>query len=140
MSKSKLLDLAKQRVVVLDGAMGTSLQQRDLPLSDYRDLENCSEILTFSRPDVLRDIHRSFLAVGCDAVLTNTFGANQVVLAEFDLVDRVREINTEAARIAGQACADFAKPGRPRFVIGSIGPGTRLPSLQQITWDELLDA
>jgi 5-methyltetrahydrofolate--homocysteine methyltransferase len=140
MSGSILLNLAKERVVVLDGATGTNLQQRNLPLSDYRDLENCSEILTRTRPDVVRDLHRSFLSVGCDAVLTNTFGANRVVLAEFDLVDQGRALNREAACLAREVCADFAKPGRPRFVIGSMGPGTRLPSLRQVTWDELVGA
>ena len=130
MPDSKLLKVAEKRIVILDGAMGTNLQQRNLPLSDYRNHENCSEILTLTRPDVLKDIHRSFLAVGCDGVLTNTFGANNIVLGEFGLVDRVRELNREAARIAREACEEFARPHRPKFVIGSVGPGTRLPSLQ----------
>ncbi|MBU0719291.1 MAG: homocysteine S-methyltransferase family protein, partial [Planctomycetes bacterium] len=123
---------------VLDGAMGTTLQDLHLPFSDYDGCENCSEVLVLTRPDVIGHVHRSFLAVGCDAVLTNTFGANQVVLAEFGLIDRTREINRRAATIAREACDEFATPARPRFVIGSVGPGTRLPTLGQVTWDELL--
>jgi 5-methyltetrahydrofolate--homocysteine methyltransferase len=137
---SQLLQLAEDRVLVLDGAMGTSLIARNLPLSDYNGLENCSEILVVTRPDVIRDIHRSFLAVGCDAVMTNTFGANKIVFAEFDLVAQTRAINRQAAEIARSACSEFARPGRPRFVVGSIGPGTRLPSLGHTTWDELVDS
>jgi len=140
MSSSTLLDIAKERVLVFDGAMGTSVHAADLPLSDFNRLENCTEILTLTRPDIIRDIHRSFLAVGCDAVLTNTFGANKLVFAEFDIVNQTYEINRRAAEIAREACGEFTRSARPRFVIGSIGPGTRLPSLGQATWDEMLDS
>ncbi len=128
----------RQRVLVFDGAMGTSLHARDLPLSDYRDLENCSEILNETRPDVIEEIHCGFLEVGCDAVETNTFGANHVVLAEFGLAERTYELNVEAAEIARRATAKYSTPDRPRFVIGSIGPGTKLISLCQIGYDALL--
>ncbi len=120
--------------------MGTSLHQKDLPLSDYRNLENCSEVLVLTRPDVVLDIHRSFLAVGCDAVLTNTFGGSKLLLADFGLEEQTREINRLAAQIAREACDTFHRPSQPRFAIGSVGPGTRLPSLQQTTWDLLLDS
>ncbi len=140
MSTSKLLNLIKQRVVVFDGAMGTSLQAFDLPLVDYQGLENCSEILTVTRPDVITEIHRSFLSVGCDAVLTNTFGANKVVLDEFDLTNRTHELNVKAVELARQACNSFSTADKPRFVIGSIGPGTKLPTLGQTTWNTLLDS
>ncbi len=140
MLSSRLLDMVRQRVLVFDGAMGTSVHALGLPLSDFNGLENCTEILVDTRPDVIRDIHRSFLAVGCDAVLTNTFGANKVVFADFGLIERTREINKRAAEIAREACSAFEKPSRPRFALGSIGPGTRLPSLGQITWDELVDS
>jgi len=120
--------------------MGTSIHRYDLPLSDYNNLENCTEILVLTRPDVILDIHRSFLAVGCDAVETNTFGANKVVLDEFGLADRTYEINNRAAEIAREACHEFDRPSRQRFVIGSIGPGTKLPSLLQTSWDVLVDS
>jgi 5-methyltetrahydrofolate--homocysteine methyltransferase len=139
MTRPNLLDVAARRVVVLDGAMGTGIQQRDVPAEDYRGCENCSEVIVLSRPDVLTDIHRSFLSVGSDGVLTNTFGGSKLTLGEFELADRTREINRLAAQIARKACADFEKPDRPRFVIGSVGPGTKLPSLLQATWDRLLD-
>lgn len=130
----------QERVLVFDGAMGTSVHTFNLPLSDYAGLENCTEILCATRPDVIREIHSRFLRVGCDAVETNTFGANKVVFSEFGLVDRVRELNRRAAEIAREACREFSTPDRPRFVIGSMGPGTRLASLRQITFDLLEDS
>ncbi|MCH8966615.1 MAG: methionine synthase [Planctomycetes bacterium] len=139
MDRPDLLVVARERVVVLDGAMGTAIHQADLSMSDYRGCENCSEVIVLSRPDIVLDIHRSFLAVGCDAVLTNTFGASKLLLSEFGLAEQAYEINKRAAELAREACREFEKPGQPRFVIGSIGPGTRLPSLQQTTWDELVD-
>ncbi len=135
-----LLDLLAQRVLILDGAMGTSVHALDLRPEDYRGLENCTEILNETRPDAIEQIHRSFLEVGCDAVETNTFGANRVVLAEFDIADRVYDLNVTAADIARRACAAFATRRRPRFVLGSIGPGTRLVSLRQITYDALVES
>ncbi len=140
MSKPNLLDIAQERVVVFDGAMGSTVQQHGLTLSDYDGLENCSEILVVTRPGLVRDIHRSFLAVGCDAVLTDTFGANKIVLAEFGIAERTCEINRRAAELAGEACREFSRPDQARFVVGSIGPGTKLPTLGQTTWDVLLDS
>jgi 5-methyltetrahydrofolate--homocysteine methyltransferase len=137
---SDLLETLKHRVLVFDGAAGTSVQAADLPLSDYMGLENCTEIPVLTRPDVIRDIHRSFLAVGCDAVMTNTFGANKLVFTEFDIADKTYEINKRAAELAREAAEEFSKPTHPRFVVGSIGPGTRLPSLLQTTWDALVDS
>ncbi len=132
------LRLLAERVLVFDGAMGTSIHALELPLSDYRGLENCSEVLNETCPDVIERIHRDFLDVGCDAVETNTFGANRVVLGEFGLAERTYDLNVMAAQIARRACAAYATPQRPRFVVGSIGPGTKLISLRQIGYDELL--
>jgi len=137
---SRFLAELQRRVLIFDGAMGTSIHALDLPLSDYQGLENCSEVLNLTRPDAIEAIHREFLGVGCDAVETNTFGASRVVLAEFDLADRTREINAVAARIARQACDAASTPEWPRFVVGSMGPGTKLISLRQIRYDDLLQA
>lgn len=137
-ARPSLVDLAERRVVVLDGAMGSALQEIDLDLEkDWWGQENISEVLNLSRPDVIQSIHESFLAVGCDAVETNTFGANEIVLVEADLADRCREVNRVAAQIARAACDKFETPERPRYVVGSIGPGTKLVSLQQTDWDTM---
>src|SRR3954470_22125371 len=135
------LELARRRVVVLDGAMGSNLQTRDLDLHrDWLGQENISEVLNFSRPDVIQEIHEAFLAVGCDAVETNTFGANKIVLAEAGMADRVFENNKAAAEIARRACQRFETPDRPRYVVGSIGPGTKIVTLGMTDWDTMLDS
>jgi len=135
------LELVRRRVVVLDGAMGSALQQMPLDLhKDWMGHENISEVLNFTRPDVIQQIHESFLAVGCDAVETNTFGANKIVLAEADMADRVFDNNKAAAEIARRACQKFETPDSPKYVIGSIGPGTKLVSLQQTSWDVMEDS
>ena len=128
----------QEQILVFDGAMGTSIHALDLPLADYRGLENCSEILVETRPDAIEQIHRSFLDVGCDAVQTDTFGANRVVLAEFGLADRTYDLNVRAARLARRAVDAARTPAHPRFAVGSLGPGTKLISLRQISYDELL--
>jgi 5-methyltetrahydrofolate--homocysteine methyltransferase len=139
--QSKFIDELKNRVLVLDGAMGTSIYQYDLSIDkDYLGMENCTDILAETRPDVIEEIHRSFLEVGCDAVETDTFGANKVVLAEFDAADRTFALNKSAAEIARRACHAFSTPDKPRFVLGSMGPGTKLPSLRQATFDILEDS
>ena len=135
---SRFLEEMNRRVLVLDGAMGTSLQAFNLPLQDYDGLENCSEILNVTRPDVVKAIHESYLEVGCDAVETNTFGATRMVLAEFGLEARVRELNLRAVAIAREACDHYSTPERPRFVVGSVGPGTKLVTLGHTTPDILL--
>ena len=134
------LQLVAERVVVYDGAMGTSIQKRNPTLDDYWGKENCSEVLSLSRPDIIRDIHADFLRVGCDVVETNTFGATRIVLSEFDLADRVKEINLAAVKLAKEAAQQFSTADRPRFVAGSIGPTTKLPSLGHIGFDEMVDA
>lgn len=133
-----ILDRLKQRVFILDGAMGTSIHNLDLTLDDYRGCENCSEVLNLTRPELIRDVHRSFLSIGSDAVMTNSFGGSRHVLAEFDLQNETYEINRRAAEMAKEACRDFQSKTRPRYVIGSVGPGTKLPTLGQIDWDNLL--
>jgi 5-methyltetrahydrofolate--homocysteine methyltransferase len=135
---ASFLETLRKKVLVIDGAMGTSIHACHLDLErDFGGLENCSEIINANRPDVIRGIHAGFLRVGCDAVETNTFGAMPHVLREFGLEDRCAEINTAAVRAAREACDEFATPDRPRFVLGSIGPGTKLATLGQITYAEL---
>jgi len=118
--------------------MGTNIQVRKPTLDDYWGKENCSEVLVLSRPDIIRAIHTSFLQVGCDVVETNTFGGTRIVLGEFDLGDRVHEINIAAAKIAREVAQQFSTNNKPRFVAGSIGPTTKLPSLGHITFDEMV--
>ncbi len=134
------LQLVRERVVVYDGAMGTNIQLRQPTLDDYWGKENCSEVLVLSRPDMIRDVHAGFLEVGCDVVETNTFGATRTVLTEFDLADRVREINLAAVKLAREAADQFSTKAKPRFVAGSMGPTTKLPSLGHITFDAMVEA
>jgi 5-methyltetrahydrofolate--homocysteine methyltransferase len=139
--RKPFLTLASERVVVLDGAMGSNLQTRTLDITrDWMGQENISEVLNFSRPDVIQEIHEIFLEVGCDAVETNTFGANKIVLAEADMPERVFENNKAAAEIARRACDKFETAGRPRYVVGSIGPGTKLITLGMTDWETMLDS
>ena len=128
------LQILKERVVIYDGAMGTNIQQRNPTLDDYWGKENCSEVLVLSRPDIIRDIHADFFGAGCDIVETNTFGGSSIVLGEFDLRDRVREINLKAAQLAKQVAQQFSTKEKPRFVAGSLGPTTKLPSLGHISF------
>jgi 5-methyltetrahydrofolate--homocysteine methyltransferase len=134
------LQTAKERVVVYDGAMGTNIQMRNPTLDDYWGKENCSEVLVLSRPDVIRDIHADFFRVGCDIVETDTFGASSIVLGEFDLRDRVREINLKAAQLAKEVAQQFSTKDKPRFVAGSMGPTTKLPSLGHIGFEAMVEA
>jgi 5-methyltetrahydrofolate--homocysteine methyltransferase len=132
------LQTVRERVVVYDGAMGTNIQKRNPTLDDYWGKENCSEVLVLSRPDIIRDIHADFFGVGCDVVETNTFGATRIVLGEFDLADRVAEINLAAVKLARDAAQQFSTKDRPRFVAGSMGPTTKLPSLGHIQFDDMV--
>jgi 5-methyltetrahydrofolate--homocysteine methyltransferase len=126
-----LLDLLDRRVLVLDGAMGTSLHRFHPTVADWGGdhLVNLTDALAFTRPEWVREVHRGFLAVGCDAIETNTFNGSKLVLAEFGLGGKVDEINRLNVRIARDAVREFATPERPRFVIGSVGPGTKMPSV-----------
>jgi len=134
----KFLEALQKKVLLLDGAMGTMLMRYELDLEkDYLNLENCSEILCETRPDIIRAIHNAYLEAGADAVETNSFGSNALVLAEFDLEERVEELNALAAVLARQCCDEISTPDKPRFVLGSIGPGTRLPSIGHTDYDTL---
>lgn len=138
---SKFLEFVDSQVLLLDGAMGTQIQGADLEVEkDYWGQENCSEILNLSRPDFIRNVHMKYFAAGSDAVETNTFGGSTLTLEEFGLGEKTIEINRRACELAHEAIAEFAHDGRPRFVIGAIGPGTKLPSLGHIDYDSLENA
>jgi 5-methyltetrahydrofolate--homocysteine methyltransferase len=137
---AKILDFLAERVLVIDGAMGTQIQGSDLTLDDFAGHENCSEILNETRPDFVRGVHEAYLDAGAMAVETNTFGANRIVLAEFGLEGKTRELNAIAARLARECCERHATRSEPRFVLGSVGPGTKLPTLGHADYDTLADS
>jgi 5-methyltetrahydrofolate--homocysteine methyltransferase len=137
MSRPHLLEALRDRVLLCDGGFGARIQGMTLDIErDFWGKENCTEVLNLSRPDIVRDIHRSYFAAGADMVLTNTFGGSPVTLGEFELEEKAFEINKLAVEIAREAAADFAD-GRDRWVIGDIGPGTKLPTLGNIGYDAL---
>src|SRR3974377_1907113 len=127
---SEFLQAVQERGVIYDGAMGTSIQVRNPSVDDYWGKEGCNELLVLSRPDIIKDIHAAFFTVGSDVGETDTFGARRVGLAEYDLQDKVHEINLAAARLAREVAASFN--GRKRFVAGSMGPTHKLTSLGHI--------
>jgi 5-methyltetrahydrofolate--homocysteine methyltransferase len=137
---STFLDTLAERVVLADGAMGTMLQAADLVLDDFDGLEGCNEILNDTRPDVVRHIHRAYFEAGADAVETNTFGANLPNLAEYGIAERIRELAEKGAALAREVADELATPDRPRFVLGSVGPGTKLPTLGHEAFARLRDA
>lgn len=126
-----------QRVVVADGAMGTMLQAANPTLEDFQNHEGCNEILNISRPDIVRSVHNEYLAAGVDAVETNTFGANWSNLADYGIEDRIYELAFAGGKIAREAADAFSTKDKPRFVLGSLGPGTKLPSLGHTTYENL---
>ncbi|CAM5586098.1 methionine synthase [Streptomyces tanashiensis] len=135
-----LREALASRVVVADGAMGTMLQAQDPTLEDFQNLEGCNEILNVTRPDIVRSVHEAYFEVGVDCVETNTFGSNHSAAGEYEIADRIFELSEAGARIAREVADEFgAKDGRQRWVLGSIGPGTKLPSLGHIGYGVLRD-
>jgi len=122
-----LVESLESRILLLDGAMGTMIQQRQLTAGDFGGaaLEGCNENLVLTRPDVILDIHRAYLAAGSDVVETNTFGGTALVLAEYGLQDRAEAIIRRAAELAREAAREFSSPSQPRFVAGAMGPTTK---------------
>jgi 5-methyltetrahydrofolate--homocysteine methyltransferase len=130
-----------ERVVIADGAMGTMLQASDATLDHFERHEGCNEILNVTRPDIVRGVHDAYLAAGADCVTTNTFGTNLGNLGEYGIADRIFELAEAGARLAREAADEHeAADGGPRWVLGSIGPGTKLPTLGHVTFRELRDA
>ena len=140
---SLLKELLTQRVLVIDGAMGTAIQAYDLGPDDFGgvEYEGCNEHLCLTRPHIISEIHKAYLGAGSDIIETNTFGSTSVVLSEYDLSHLARELNREAARLAVEAAQEFTTTDKPRFVAGSMGPTTKTISVTGgITFDELADA
>jgi 5-methyltetrahydrofolate--homocysteine methyltransferase len=129
-----------QRIMVGDGAMGTQLQAADLTLDDFRGLEGCNEILNETRPDVLEVIHRAYFEAGADAVETNTFGCNLSNLGDYDIADRIRDLSLRGTAIARRVADELSEPDRKRYVLGSMGPGTKLPTLGHTEYALIRDA
>ncbi|TFC52211.1 methionine synthase [Cryobacterium shii] len=133
-----LIDALTERVVIADGAMGTMLQEHNPTLEDYQQLEGCNEILNVSRPDMIEAIHGAYLDTGVDAVESNTFGANWSNLSDYGIEDRIEELARLGAEIARRSVEAYeARDGRMRWVLGSMGPGTKLPSLGHTTYSHL---
>lgn len=144
----------RERILVLDGAMGTMIQRLCLsdsdfhgdafPLGEYKPLKGCNDILCITKPDVIKKIHSQYLEAGADIIETDSFNANAISLRDYGLEDKVREINLAAARLAKEAVAEFAGNGRKRFVAGSMGPSNVSLSIPQggndIGWDEMEQA
>ena len=126
MNRPPFLKRLREKVLVFDGAMGTNLQTQNLTSEDFGGKDGCNEYLVITKPDAIRKVHEDFLKVGCDAIETDTFGANRIVLAEYGLEDRVHELNEKAARLAKELCQKYSTPDQPRFAIGSVGPGRLL--------------
>ena len=128
-----------ERLIIADGAMGSMLQGSPLTIDDFAGHEGCNEILNVTRPDIVRSIHDGYLEAGVDCISTNTFGANLGNLGEYGIADRIAELAEAGARIARQAADEWARPDRPRWVLGSIGPGTKLPTLGHVSFAQLRD-
>jgi 5-methyltetrahydrofolate--homocysteine methyltransferase len=136
---SSFLDILKERIVVFDGAMGTNLQVQNLTVDDYGgpQFEGCPEYLLITKPAAVEQVHAAFLGVGCDVIETDSFGGLPFVLGEYGIADMAYELNRKSAQLAKRVAADFATKARPRWVAGSMGPGTKLPTLGHITFGDL---
>src|SRR5580704_12565104 len=140
MARPHLLDALRDTVLLCDGAVGTRVMGMTLDVEqDFHGKENSTDVLNISRPDLVRDIHRGYFEAGADMVETNTFGGSPVTLAEFDIAEQAFEINRRGGELAREAAESFAD-GRHRWVVGSVGPGTKLPTLGNIAYDPLEDA
>lgn len=138
--KSRFLQRLNEKVIVFDGAMGTMLQGYNLTPDDFAGLDGCNEYLNVTRPNVVKEIHAAYFEAGADIVETNTFGSSSIVLAEYDIADQAYEISKKSAQLAREVADDFSKKSWQRFVSGSVGPSTKLPTLGHISFDAMLAA
>ncbi|MCZ6777157.1 MAG: homocysteine S-methyltransferase family protein, partial [Ignavibacteria bacterium] len=136
------LDVLKEKIIVFDGATGTHIQGQQLTADDFggEDLNGCNEYLVISKPSAVENVHKDYLEAGCDVIETDSFGGASIVLAEYDLAERAYELNLKAAQIAKRMASDFTSPDHPRFVAGSMGPTTKLPSLGHIKFKDMAEA
>src|SRR5579859_4299933 len=144
MTESAYLAALRERVLIFDGAMGTSVQRYDLDAAAFGGCMGCNDVLPVTRPDVIEAVHASFLEVGCDVIETDTFGGNRLKMEEYGLGDRTYEINFAGAQLARRVADRYSTPAQPRFVAGSIGPTGMLPSsddpmLGNITYQQLAE-
>ena len=137
---SSLRSAMSTRVIIADGAMGTMLQEANPSLADFQSHEGCNEILNVSKPELVKSVHRKYLEVGVDAIETNTFGANWANLAEYGIEDRIYELAFAGGKLAREVADEFSITNRPRWVLGSLGPGTKLPTLMHTDYLKLKDA
>ncbi len=137
---AELLQTLSERVVIADGAMGTMLQDRKPTMEDFQNHEGCNEILNVTRPDIVLDVHNAYFQTGIDCVETNTFGANWSNLSDYGIEDRIEELAREGAKLGRQSADSFTeKDSKTRWVLGSMGPGTKLPSLGHTSYQNLKD-
>ncbi|MGW5264175.1 methionine synthase [Microbispora sp. NPDC004025] len=139
-SRPSFREVLSERVLIADGAMGTMLQSYDPTLDDFQGHEGCNDVLNVSRPDIVQAVHDAYLEVGVDCVETNTFNANRAALGEYGIEDRIFELSEAGARLARERADHWSTPDRPRFVLGSMGPGTKLPTLGHLPYETLRDA
>ncbi|MFI5252290.1 MAG: methionine synthase [Bacteroidota bacterium] len=134
-----ILDILKEKIIVLDGAMGTNIQTQNLTADDFggEQFNGCNEYLLLSKPSAIRKVHEDFLSAGCDAIETDSFGSTAIVLSEYGIGDQSYKLNFEAAKLAKSIASDFSTPAHPRFVVGSMGPTTKLPSLGHISFKDM---
>ena len=139
----KIQNIIKEKVLIIDGAMGTQLQIADIKAEEWiykgEDLEGCNELLNLSAPHILRSIHDNYANAGADLITTNTFGSMPWVLDEYDIADTSYELSKLGAQLVKESCDKYSTPEKPRFVLGSVGPGTKLPSLGHIQYDEMYE-
>ena len=138
--QSSLRSAMSERVIIADGAMGTMLQDANPSLEDFQGHEGCNEILNVSKPELVKSVHRKYLEVGVDAIETNTFGANWANLAEYGIEDRIYELAFAGGKLAREVADEFESADKPRWVLGSLGPGTKLPTLLHTDYLKLKDA
>ena len=131
------LEILNERIVVVDGAMGTNIQSQNLTADDFGGLDGCNEYLVVTKPEAIEKVHAGFLEVGCDVVETDSFGSTSIVLAEYDIADRAYDLNVKAAQLAKRVASDYSTPDKPRWVAGSMGPTTKLPSLGHISFVDM---
>src|SRR5690554_2809681 len=141
MAKKSIQAQMKEKILILDGAMGTMIQQANLTPEDFggEALDGCNEMLVLTRPDLIMQIHESYLQAGADMIETNTFGSTSVVLAEYDIQDKTKELNLAAAKLAVDAVNKFSTPEWPRYAIGAMGPTTKTLSVTGgVTFENLV--